>query len=157
MIITEFKNLAVMHFGGSHPKNVSYLNNERKGKVYLFDCSPPTFLTKPVVFDKKYLLSKEAWKEANKILNRMVNEKAGANEYTQMIFDVLLTDFFKVEEKYPGRDMKSYFEYASFNLKKSIKNTIKGYIKVKHKKEIYNSIDNELKKILSFIKEMETA
>lgn len=38
---TFFPFTAVQMFGGSQPQNVSLLNQERLGKCYLLDCSPP--------------------------------------------------------------------------------------------------------------------
>jgi len=40
-ISTQFPNLAIMQYGGEHPKNVSMLNADRGGKAYLFSSQPP--------------------------------------------------------------------------------------------------------------------
>ncbi|WP_119393254.1 type I-F CRISPR-associated protein Csy1 [Salinibius halmophilus] len=39
----RFPHVAVQNFGGSKPQNISQLNNERGGKVYLLNSQPPTF------------------------------------------------------------------------------------------------------------------
>lgn len=39
----RFPQVAVQNFGGSKPQNISQLNNERGGKLYLLNSQPPTF------------------------------------------------------------------------------------------------------------------
>lgn len=39
----SFPNTAVQTFGGSHPKNISQLNQERFGQSFLLNTAPPTF------------------------------------------------------------------------------------------------------------------
>jgi CRISPR-associated protein Csy1 len=42
-LYVDYPNLAVQNFGGEHAKNVSMLNANRSGKVYLFSTQPPTW------------------------------------------------------------------------------------------------------------------
>ncbi len=39
--VTNYPNLAVQRFGGDNQQNISYLNSQRHGEVYLFPCEPP--------------------------------------------------------------------------------------------------------------------
>jgi CRISPR-associated protein Csy1 len=39
----EYPELAVQQFGGTKPRNISYLNNERRGKNWLLASKPPTW------------------------------------------------------------------------------------------------------------------
>lgn len=39
--VRRYKGLANQEMGGSHPNNISYLNQERMGGNYLLSCSPP--------------------------------------------------------------------------------------------------------------------
>jgi CRISPR-associated protein Csy1 len=57
-LYVDYTNLAVQNFGGEHAKNVSMLNANRSGKVYLFSTQPPTWksqlkppISKITVFD----------------------------------------------------------------------------------------------------------
>lgn len=49
-----FPNLAIQNFGGLHPKNISMLNADRGGKIFLFSTQPPTWKNhlKPPVYKK---------------------------------------------------------------------------------------------------------
>jgi CRISPR-associated protein Csy1 len=57
----EFPDLSVQQFGGEHPKNISMLNADRRGKSYLFSTQPPSWqrqlkppLNKRSLFDHFY-------------------------------------------------------------------------------------------------------
>lgn len=39
--LTLFPDSAEMHFGGTKPQNISYLNSVRSGRVWLLSCQPP--------------------------------------------------------------------------------------------------------------------
>lgn len=39
--LTLFPNSAEMHFGGTKPQNISYLNSVRGGRIWLLSCQPP--------------------------------------------------------------------------------------------------------------------
>jgi len=43
----DFPETAVQNFGGTKPQNVSQLNTSRRGKAYLFHCSPPHWQSQP--------------------------------------------------------------------------------------------------------------
>lgn len=39
----RFVDMALLHFGGSKPQNISQLNSARGGKTYLLNCAPPVW------------------------------------------------------------------------------------------------------------------
>lgn len=60
-IYANFPNLAVQNFDKKHPNNVSMLNADRKGEVFLFSAQPPTWqsklkppISKKSLFDNYY-------------------------------------------------------------------------------------------------------
>ncbi|WP_253377959.1 type I-F CRISPR-associated protein Csy1 [unidentified bacterial endosymbiont] len=42
-VLTLFPASAEIHFGGTKPQNISYLNSVRGGRVWLLSCQPPTW------------------------------------------------------------------------------------------------------------------
>lgn len=40
----RYPNLALMHFGGTKPQNISALNSSRGGRAWLLPCLPPTWM-----------------------------------------------------------------------------------------------------------------
>ncbi|MEX1196707.1 MAG: type I-F CRISPR-associated protein Csy1 [Pseudohongiellaceae bacterium] len=44
----EYPDLAIQHFGGTKPQNISQLNSERYGENYLLPSIPPTWQSEPV-------------------------------------------------------------------------------------------------------------
>lgn len=52
----SYPNLAVFVAGGTKPQNVSQLNSNRKGRTFLFPCTPPTWKAqdKPPLFFKTF-------------------------------------------------------------------------------------------------------
>lgn len=58
-VLKNFPNLAVVQFGGEHPKNVSMLNADRSGKAFLFSTQPPNWQKqfKPPLSDNSMFFS----------------------------------------------------------------------------------------------------
>lgn len=56
-VFIDFPSLAIQHFGGDYPRNISMLNANRSGQNYLFNTQPPvwqTQLTPPVHYGSMF-------------------------------------------------------------------------------------------------------
>lgn len=69
-VITEFRGLTEMKFGGTKPLNISNLNGLRKGKVLLLNSAPPQWNKSK---SKKHITFKNFWKELESISNKKLN------------------------------------------------------------------------------------
>lgn len=69
-VITEFRGLTEMKFGGTKPQNISYLNSLRSGKVLLLNSAPPQWNKSK---SKKHITFKNFWKEFESISYKKLN------------------------------------------------------------------------------------
>lgn len=75
-VVRDYPDLAVQKLGGAHPRNVSQLNNDRRGNNYLLSCAPPTWTTPKrrapwrfsSVFDRIYGVREEVQISARALL-----------------------------------------------------------------------------------------
>ncbi|MEB5959155.1 type I-F CRISPR-associated protein Csy1 [Enterobacter sichuanensis] len=83
--LTLFPDSAEMHFGGTKPQNISYLNSVRGGRLWLLSCQPPQWkkAEKPPMHLRSIFKSGEQFdRRANSDIQRLVSLLTKTRDYT---------------------------------------------------------------------------
>lgn len=102
--LTLFPHSAEMHFGGTKPQNISYLNSVRGGRIWLLSCQPPQWKRAekpPINLRSIFASGGELDRRASSVLKLLVSllTKSGEDnnfrirdardDYINMIIDLL--------------------------------------------------------------------
>ncbi|MGX5025784.1 type I-F CRISPR-associated protein Csy1 [Enterobacter asburiae] len=110
--LTLFPDSAEMHFGGTKPQNISYLNSVRGGRIWLFSCQPPEWKQvekTPTECHSIFNFGEELDRKAYAIVQRMlaVIKRPGKNvkirddrdECVDLLIDLLFTVATKLQSE----------------------------------------------------------
>lgn len=85
--LVRFPGLAEMHFGGTKPQNISYLNSVRGGRIWLLSCQPPKWQTTekpPTNLRSIFARGGQFDRRANDTLKRLVSLLTRTGSYNNV-------------------------------------------------------------------------
>ena len=84
--LTRFLDTAEMHFGGTKPQNISYLNSVRGGRIWLLSCQPPQWKKRekpPTGVRSIFAAGSPFDRRAKSILQRLISLLTKSGGYTR--------------------------------------------------------------------------
>lgn len=91
--VISYPNMAEMHFGGTKPQNISYLNSVRGGRIWLLSAQPPVWKTpeKPPTSMRSIFVSYSAFnRNALSVIRRLIRLIGRSETYnSRLIRDAL--------------------------------------------------------------------